>query len=148
MYLYLGRLAEAQQLLRTVLHLLEAQEMKPQDRLQVLLLSGEVLIVEYMLADTDPDLMFSTIGQAKQIAEAAQDQQGIADALSLLGQAHYFAQLMSRVRSGASPDSARGQGELDEAFAYQQHALQLRETLHDTRGISESHFWVGVIYDS
>jgi tetratricopeptide (TPR) repeat protein len=146
-YLYLGRVADAQHLLRTALQLVEAQEMKPQDRLKVLLLYGTVLTVDYLLVNTDADLMFSIIVQAKHVAEVAQDQQGIADALSLLGQAHYLAPLMRRVRSGASPDSPQDQGELDEALAYQQQALELREALHDTRGVSESHFWIGVVYE-
>jgi hypothetical protein len=47
--------------------------------------------------------MFSTILQAKQIAESAEAQQGLADALSLLGQAHCHATTIAIVKSGALP---------------------------------------------
>jgi len=120
---------------------------KPQHRLKLLLQYGQVLVVDHLLTRGDADLLFSTILQAKQLAEGAQDQQGIADALSLLGQAHYFAAVVASLKSGASPDSPQGQGKYDEALAYQQQALELREALHDTRGVSESYFQIGVVYE-
>jgi tetratricopeptide (TPR) repeat protein len=146
-YFALGRSNDAQHLLQTSLHLLEASEVKPQHRLKLLLLYGQVLVVDHLLTRGDADLLFSTILQAKQLAEGAQDQQGIADALSLLGQAHYFAAVVASLKSGASPDSPQGQGKYDEALAYQQQALELREALHDTRGVSESYFQIGVVYE-
>src|ERR1700738_3679921 len=90
--------------------------------------------------------MFSTIQQAKQVAEGAQDQQGIADALSLLGQAHCNATTTAIVKSGALPFGSQDQGKYGEALAYQQQALSLQEALHDTRGIGESHFCIGLVY--
>jgi tetratricopeptide (TPR) repeat protein len=146
-YYTLGRSGDAQHLLRTSLHLLEASEVKPQHRLKLLLLYGQVLVVDHLLTRGDADLLFSTILHAKQIAEAAHDRQGIADALSLLGHAHYFTTVVASLKSGASPDSPQGQGKYDEALAYQQQALELREALHDTRGVSESYFQIGVVYE-
>jgi tetratricopeptide (TPR) repeat protein len=146
-YYILGRSSDAQHLLRTSLRLLEASEVKPQHRLKLLLLYGQILVVDHLLTRGDADLLFSTILQAKQLAEGVQDQQGIADALSLLGQAHYFAAVVASLKSGASPDSPQGQGKYDEALAYQQQALELREALHDTRGVSESYFQIGVVYE-
>jgi len=90
--------------------------------------------------------MFSTILQAQQIAESAQDQQGEASTSSLLGQAHCNATTVAIVKSGALPFGAQGQGKYEEALAYQQQALGLQEALHDTRGISESHFCIGLVY--
>ncbi len=141
-YTDLGRVGDAQHLLRTTLQLTEeASEVEPQDRLKLLLLYAKVLIVDQLFTHRDTDLLFSTILHAKQIAEAAHDQQGRADALSLLGQAHYFA----TVFNSSILDSP--QGKYDEALAYQQQALELREALHDTRGISESHFCIGNVYE-
>src|SRR2546423_14953781 len=91
--------------------------------------------------------MFTTILQARQIAETSEDQQGLADALSVLGQAHYFATLKERRRSGATTNSSQDQGLYAEALTYQQQALELREALHDTRGQAESHFYIGIVYE-
>jgi tetratricopeptide (TPR) repeat protein len=90
--------------------------------------------------------MFSTILQAKQIAEEIEAQQGIADALSLLGQAHCNATTVAIVSSGALPFGSQGQGKYEEALAYQRQALKLREELHDTQGVSESNFFIGLVY--
>ncbi|MEP7187748.1 MAG: tetratricopeptide repeat protein, partial [Roseiflexaceae bacterium] len=75
------------------------------------------------------------------------DQQGIADALSLLGQAYYFAAIVASRKQGEPLHSAPGQGKYDQALAYQQQALELREALRDSRGISESCFQIGVVYE-
>ncbi|MCB0175529.1 MAG: tetratricopeptide repeat protein [Anaerolineae bacterium] len=143
-YYRLGRLGEARHLLRTVLPLIEAGEARPQDRLKLLLPYGQVLVVDHLLArrQEEAELMISTLLQAKQIAEAGPDQRALAEALCWLGQAHYFAAVVS----GALVDSPSG-GKYDEALGYQQQALQLREALHDTRGMSESLFCIGTIYE-
>lgn len=143
-YYTLGKSGNAQHLLRTSLQLLEASEVKPQYRLKLLLLYGQVLIVDHLLTrgGGNADLLFSTILHARQVAEASHAQQGIADALSLLGQAHYF----TTVVSGAVMDNPQS-GKYNEALTYQQQALELYETLHDTRGMSESYFQIGVIYE-
>ena len=145
-YFFLGRLGDALRLLHTSLDMIEAGEAAQKDRLKLLLLYGKVLNVDHLIHRGDSDLMFSTILQAKQIAEAAQDQQGLADALSLLGQAHCNTTTVAIVKSGALPFGAQGQGKYEEALAYQQQALELQEELHDTRGISESHFGIGLVY--
>jgi tetratricopeptide (TPR) repeat protein len=145
-YFFLGRVGDALYLLRTSLHMLEAGEVAHLDRLKLLLLSGKVLTVDHLLHRGDADLLFSTILQAKQIAEAAEAQQGIADALSLLGQAYCNATTVAIVKSGALPFGTQGQGKYEEALAYQQQALSLQEALHDTQGISESHFCIGLVY--
>jgi tetratricopeptide (TPR) repeat protein len=146
-YYTLGRSADAQHLLGTSLQLLRASETTPYHRLKLLLLYGQVLVVDHLLTRGDADRMFSTILDAKQVAEATQDQPAIADALSLLGQAHYFATVVASLKQGISPNSPDVQRNYDQALAYQQQALELREALHDTRGISESYFQIGVIYE-
>lgn len=145
-YFFLGRLEEALSLLRMSLHLIEAGEVAPQDRLKLLLLYGRVLNVDHLIQRGDADLLFSIILQAKQVAEAAEAQQGIADALSLLGQAHCNTTTVAIVKSGTLPFGPQGQGKYEEALAYQQQALGLQEVLNDTRGISESLFGIGLVY--
>jgi tetratricopeptide (TPR) repeat protein len=143
-YYTLGRSANAQHLLRISLQLLEASEVQSQYRLKLFLLYGQVLLVDHLLTrgGGNADLLFSTILHARRVAEASHTQQGIADALSLLGQAHYF----TTVVSGAVMDNPQS-GKYNEALAYQQQALEMREALHDTRGMSESYFQIGVIYE-
>ncbi len=146
-YFFLGRLNDARHLLDTSLSLLETDEAQPRQRLKLLLLYGQVLSAEHLLVRGEADLLLATARQARQVAEESQDQQGIADALGLLGEVHYFSTLIALMKGGASPNSPRGSGKYDEALAYQQQALALREALHDTRGISASSFQVGVIYE-
>src|SRR5262249_49107840 len=69
------------------------------------------------------------------------------DALSLLGQAHYFASIMANRKRGLPLTSTPGDEKYDQALAYQQQVLKLREALHDTRGVSESYFQIGVVYE-
>lgn len=146
-YYFQGRLGDAQFILSMSLRLGDAKEFKPEHHLQLLLLYGQVLIADHLLAKGNADLMLSTIMQARQMAEIVQSKKEMADALSLQGQACYFATLIARLKNGGSPDSAQCQGEYDDALAYQQQALKLREELQDTRGISESYFQIGVIYE-
>jgi len=145
-YFFLGRVGDALHLLGTSLHMIEAGEVAPLDRLKLLLLYGKVLTVDHLIHRGDADLMFSTILQAKQLAEAAEAQQVIADAFSLLGKAYCNATTVAIVKSGALPFGTQGQGKYEEALAYQQQALSLQEALHDTQGISESHFCIGLVY--
>jgi tetratricopeptide (TPR) repeat protein len=145
-YFFLGRLGDAQHVLSSSLQMIDVDEVAQKDHLKLLLLYGKVLIVDHLISRGDSDLMFSTILQAKQIADALGEQQGIADALSLLGQAHTNATTVSIIKSGALPFGPRGDGKYEQDFSYHQQALQLQEALHDTRGISESHFFIGLVY--
>ncbi|GHO51969.1 hypothetical protein [Ktedonobacter robiniae] len=150
-YFLLGRLKDARHLLSTALRLLEAREATPQSRLRPLLLYSQVLIVDHLLTRGETELMFSIISQAQQVAEAIQDPQSRADALSLLGQAHCNATTIASLKSGVSPFVPQGQGRYDEelttALTHQRQALQQREALNDTRGISESYFLIGLVHE-
>jgi tetratricopeptide (TPR) repeat protein len=145
-YFFLGRLGDALHVLCTSLHMIEAGVVAQKEHLKLLLLYGKVLTVDHLLHRGETDLMFSTILQAQQLAESVQDQQGGASALSLLGQAHCNATTVAIVKSGAFPFGTQGQGKYEEALAYQQQALGLQEALHDSQGISESHFCIGLVY--
>jgi tetratricopeptide (TPR) repeat protein len=143
---FLGRLGDALHVLRISLQMREAGSVAQKDHLKLLLLYGKVLTVDHLLHRGETDLLFSTLRQAQQIAESTQDQQGLADALSLLGQAYCNATTVVILKSGALPFGMQGQGKYEEALAYQQQALDLQEVLHDTRGISESHFCIGLVH--
>jgi tetratricopeptide (TPR) repeat protein len=147
-YYTAGRLANARNLLHTSLKLTEMPDMAPYDHQKLLLLYGQVLIVHNFLThEKSSDTPAPILQQAQQIAESLQDQRGIADALSLLGQAQYFAVIVEHLANGTPLTSTPGDGQYDGALIFQQQALELREALHDTRGISESCFQVGVIYE-
>jgi len=145
-YFFSGRLDAALHVLRLALSTIEGGEAAPADHLKLLLLTGQILTVEHLLHRGEADLLFSTLLQARQIAEAAQDQQGLADTLGLLGQAHCNATTVAILKSGAMPFGTQGQGKYEDAFAYQQQALGLQEALHNARGSSEAHFGIGLVH--
>jgi tetratricopeptide (TPR) repeat protein len=145
-YFFRARLGDALRLLRASLDMIEGGEVAQKDRLKLVLLYGRVLNVDHLVHRGDADLMLATCLQAKQMAEEMGEQQSIADALSLLGQVRCNAATMAIVKSGGLPFGTQGQGKYEEALAYQQQALSLQEELHDSRGTSESHFGIGLIY--
>lgn len=145
-YFFLGRLADALHLLQMSRPMLEANEVAPRDCLKLLLLYGRVLIVDHLLHRGDTELLFATLEQARQIAETTQNQQGLAEALNLLGQAHCNTTTVATVQGGALPFGTQEQGKYAEAMAYQQQALKLQEALHDTQGMSETLFGIGLIH--
>jgi tetratricopeptide (TPR) repeat protein len=140
-YYRLGRLDDAQHALEAGMHLLEVRELQPENRLVLLLQASKTLVGAYHLTNQGADRMFSTILQARQLAEATQDQGRLAEALSLLGQAHYVATLNQSSTLSSSPESYQ------EALSFQEQALKSREALQDTRGICQSLFLIGVVYE-
>jgi tetratricopeptide (TPR) repeat protein len=145
-YFFLGQLNNASHLLQTSLQMLEIGEVAPQNRLKLLLLYVRVLITDHLISQGNGDLMLSVALQARQLAESLQDQQYIANALCLLGQARCTASTVAIIKSGALPFGTQGQGYYEEALTHLQQALSLQEALGDTRGISESCFNIGLIY--
>jgi len=135
LYYYLAKLDEATDVLKTGLQLTSAKEVHLRDRVKLTLQYGRVLVANYFLTNRDFDLTLATSHEARQLAETAHYEKGIADALSLIGQAHYYRKLNS------------GEGDYEEALTYFQRALTLREKLHDTRGISEALFHSGLTYE-
>ena len=134
LYYYLGKLDEAVNVLKTGLQLTSAKEVHLRDRVKITLQYGKILIAHYFLMNKGFDLALATALEAKQLAETAHYEKGIADALSLIGQAYYYKKLNI------------GEGDYAEALAYFQQALIYREKLHDTRGISEALFHSGLTY--
>jgi tetratricopeptide (TPR) repeat protein len=135
LYYYLAKLDEAVNVLKTGLQLTAVKEVHLRDQVKITLQYGKVLVANYYLTNRDFDLALATSLEAKLLAETAHYEKGIADALSLIGQAHYYKKLNS------------GAGTYEEALTYFQQALALREKLHDTRGISEALFYSGLTYE-
>src|SRR6266487_1100023 len=134
-YYLLGRLDEALSVLQTGLQLTTVKDVQPRDRVRLVLQYGKILVANYFLTNKDFDLAFATILEAKQLAEETQYEKGIADALNLIGQAHYNKTLNT------------GEGDYEQALAYFQQSLERREKLRDTRGISEALFNIGLTYE-
>lgn len=145
-YFFLGKLSNALSLAGTILPLTVREEVEPQERLAFLLLYGRVLTADHLIHRDDPALMLSITQQAKQVAEAAQLQQGSADALSLLGQAFCNVTTIATLKSGNLPFGPRDQEKYEDAFACYQQALNLLEAQHDARIMSEVLFGIGLIY--
>ncbi|CAG7654786.1 tetratricopeptide repeat protein [Paenibacillus allorhizosphaerae] len=138
-YFKTGRSTDARRLLRNALELVasDAQQL----RLKLLLLEGKILALEYVITNEDADHMFAILQEATRLAHEASDREQMANALSLLGTAHYFADLNTSV---SVVDTG---GKYREALDYQQQALQLRNAVGDTRGICESLFHIGTVYE-
>ncbi|HLZ58512.1 MAG TPA: tetratricopeptide repeat protein [Ktedonosporobacter sp.] len=134
-YYMLGRSNDALHALEAGLELGEGKEVSPQDRLKLLLQQAKIFVDDYFQTNRDYDLALETVLSAKKLAESIAEEQGIADSLSLLGQARYYRAMLT------------GQGDYEDALADQRQALARRETLQDTRGISESLFWMGICYE-
>jgi tetratricopeptide (TPR) repeat protein len=135
-YYYLGRLDDAIKLLKIGEQLLKAKEVTRHDQLKFLLQSGKILTSSIFYRNRDAEEALATLAHAKQLAAFVRNEQGEADALDLLGFAYYYKQLMTK------------EGESSTALAYCQQALERREVLGDQRGISESSFHVGLIYEN
>lgn len=140
-YYSLGSLDDARHVLRTALQFAEEKGVPRQTHLKLVLQYAKTLVVNYFLTNQDAGLVFSAVLHARQLAEAAQDQQSSADALSLLGQAHYYGTF------NASATLTSQEGTYQEALDYHQQALERREALQDTRGISESLFFIGLVHE-
>src|SRR5579859_964699 len=107
--------------------MIERGDVAPADRLTLVLLYGRVLIVDHLLHRGETARLFSMIDQARQIAEATENQQGIADAVSLLGQAHCHTTTVAIVRSGRLPFDTQDREKYREALTYLQQGLALQQ---------------------
>jgi ATP/maltotriose-dependent transcriptional regulator MalT len=135
---YAGNTAEALRVLQAGRSLIEAKEARPQDRIEMLLRSGKILIDNYFFSNGEFDEIISPVLQAQELAESEHDEQSIITVLSLLGQAHYYKQL------------GTGEGNFDQAQAYLQQAIERYEALQDTRDINEAIFayvYMGLTYE-
>ncbi len=135
-YLYEGNMDDSVNILNIGEQLALFKEVAPRDTMKLQLQHSKVLNMNYFLTNSGYDVMLSTVLRAKQAAEDAQDEQGKADVLQLLGQVYYYQSLNNEMH------------EFEQALEYFQQALDRRVALGDERGISESLFYSGLIYQN
>ena len=135
-YYYLGRLDDAIKVLAAVMSLLAMDEVRQKDQIQLLLQYGKILIKRrYLVEQEDADIL-PTLLRARQMAELLKDEQFTANALDLIGQAYFYDTMSS------------SEMDFDTPLAYFQQALELREEVHDKHLVSESLFYIGLIYEN
>mgnify|MGYP001224224125 FL=1 len=135
-----GRSNDARHLLRTAMQLTKLLADEPL-QLPLLLAEGEMLAAEYLCTNADADDMLQILRRARDLAEEADDRQSLAESYHWLGVAHYFVEL------NASPSVDAREESYQEALDCHRRALELREKLGDERGVSESLFQIGTVYE-
>ncbi|MEO8972689.1 MAG: tetratricopeptide repeat protein, partial [Ktedonobacteraceae bacterium] len=135
-YLYEGKMDESVNILHIGEQIAKSKEIAPRDVMKLLLQHGKVLVMNYFLTNSDYDAMLSTVLHAQQAAEDVPDEQGKADTLQLLGEVYYYQSLNNEVH------------QYERALEYFQQALDRRLVQGDERGISESLFYVGLVYQN
>ena len=133
-YYFQGGLDDAFRLWQTAEQFLTAPEVRPVDRMKFLLRYGSFLVQHYFLTNREEALMLLVVQRARQEAEALQDEPGIATALFLLGQTHYYHHLLT------------GGNEYTDARDYFLRSSALRERIGDTYELAESLFYTGLTY--
>jgi tetratricopeptide (TPR) repeat protein len=132
-YFYDGKIDDAVQVLTYAQQLAEAADVLPHHRAALLLCAGFIYSWRGSLITGHYDEALITLHRAEQLAQTTHDQLLLAYALDRLGSAYY-----KQAVTLAETDFER-------PLSYFQHALRLRETAHDQRGICESLFHVGLI---
>lgn len=135
-----GKSSDARHMLQAALPLAEMLQAEAA-QLALSLAEGKMLATEYIYTNADADYMLNLLHNAQKLAEQANDSKRLAETFHWLGIAHYFVEL------NASAKVNGGEGSYQEAFAYHQKALELREKWDDTRGICESLFQIGTVYE-
>jgi tetratricopeptide (TPR) repeat protein len=144
-YYLLGRMDDALNVLKASEQLLEANEVQSQDHIRFLLQYGKVLIRRFFLTNQDGDVMQAIVQRAEQLAETAQDERAVANALALLAQVHYYFGLNAMLYAKSDLDAV--QDHYNQSLSYAQQALERGEALHDTRVMSEALFYTGLVHE-
>lgn len=138
-YFSLGRVKDALTLLEKGSQLAEAPEVSLQAKGKMLLQCGMMQVKSIVyLGRSDPDHALATLSRVRHLAETLSDELLIAAALDWIGQAHYYQAL------NAGEDEA----DFHRPLAYFQEALERRKHLDDARGICESTFNIGRVYQN
>lgn len=134
-YYFQGSIDEALQLFQAGELMLSLQEVSQEDKLNFLLKDGQFMIHYYFLTNREEERMSSLAQQARQLAEARQDELGIATALYLIGQTLYYHNLQT------------GESDYLKARSYFEQASTRYEQLKDTYHLAESLFYTGLTYE-
>jgi len=135
-----GRSSEARDLLRAAMQLTTLLGDEPR-QLPLLLAEGEILAAEYLCTNAEAEYMLRILGRARELAEEAGDRKSLADSYHWLGVARYFVEFSAGSAVNAREESYR------EALDCHLKAMELREKLEDERGVSESLFQIGAVYE-
>lgn len=132
-YFYDGRVDDAVHILTCAQQLANAADVLPHDLAALLICAGYIYSWRGSLITGQYDVPLSILHRAEQVARATQDQLLIARTLDTLGGAYY------------NQAVTLAEADFERPLSYFQHALMLRETAHDQRGICESLFHVGLV---
>jgi tetratricopeptide (TPR) repeat protein len=104
-----------------------------QQRLALFLAESTILVGDYFNSPGNFDFVLERIQQTAELATNLNDQHGNAQILSLKGQLYYYRRRLTDV------------GKYAEAANYLEEAQKLFREIEDTRGISETFFFLGLI---
>jgi tetratricopeptide (TPR) repeat protein len=144
-YYRLGKLGAALNALQAGTLLLDhapQQQTLDENRATLLLQQGKLLATNGFYANSGHEAAVAALLRAQELATASGNEMLVADALQWLGQAHYN-KALNASESMLTPGEDRYKQPLD----YFQQALAKREALLDTRGVAESLFYAGLIYE-
>jgi tetratricopeptide (TPR) repeat protein len=133
-YYYAGRLDDGLRLLEGGAALLDGPDTPPRDQARLLLQHGKLLAAAYFQGNGAADAAIAPLSRAQQIADSTGDDRLRGAVLDALGLAHYYRALNT------------GVGDADTALTHFQQALALLSATHDTRGICEALFHVGLAH--
>lgn len=134
-YYFRGQIGDALRLFQTGEQWLSAHEVRLVDQMHFLLSDGQFLIYYYFLTNQEEEHMLSVVQRGSQIAEAVQNEAGIATAFYLIGQTQYYRNLNA------------GGKDYREARVNFEKASALSESIKDSRIFAESLFYTGLTYE-
>ncbi len=134
-YFMLGQLEQALQLFQIGLQMIRLPEVTQRDKARFLLRYGNMLTVKTNFENAPVEEAVAVLEQVKQLATELNDAHLFADALNGIGFARYVVA------------SNKREGDPQMLLTTFQEALERRRVLHDDRGVSESLFHVGLIYE-
>jgi tetratricopeptide (TPR) repeat protein len=128
-----GRLDDGLRLLQLGAQIAETADVAEDDRTKLLVQYGRLLVAGNIYGNADDQTTLAVAERARRSAETAAQTQ-LAPALDLLGQAHYYQALNT-------------EGDYDFALEYFRQALEHHTAAADRRGIAETLFHIGMVYE-
>ncbi|MHB8597251.1 MAG: hypothetical protein ACYDER_10610 [Ktedonobacteraceae bacterium] len=137
-YFSLGRVKDALTLLEVGSQLAEAPEVSQHTKGKMLLQCGMKQVKSIVYLGNDPDQALATLSQVRQLAETLSDELLSATTLDWIGQAYYYHAL----------NAGENEADFHLPLVCFQEALERRKHLGDARGICESTFNIGRVYQN
>ncbi|MEW6736804.1 MAG: tetratricopeptide repeat protein [Acidobacteriota bacterium] len=135
-YYYQGRLDDALRLLDNSNEMLDQEEVTCEDWTRVLIQRAKITSFKGSLSGNKDyhNLSLTLLAEAKRRAEDSHDKQLLADTLDLIGFILYIKDF--------------SQADTETLLGYYQKALAIRKEIDDQRGISDSLFHIGLVYEN